>query len=181
MKIALLGTRGIPASYSGFETCVEQLGKRLVERGHEVTVYCRTPPHHLSRRRLSRHAARQAAHDRQQVSGHARPLLLLVAARPAGTLRHRPLLHRRQQPSHLDSTAERSQDPAQRRRAGLEAREVAHRSQRSTSSSPNTCATILPNVYLTDSTVVQRYYQDRYGSTPPYIPYGSDVEITAAG
>ena len=39
MKIALLGTRGIPASYSGFETCVEQLGQRLVQRGHQVTVY----------------------------------------------------------------------------------------------------------------------------------------------
>lgn len=29
MNIALLGTRGIPASYSGFETCVEQLGQRF--------------------------------------------------------------------------------------------------------------------------------------------------------
>jgi glycosyltransferase involved in cell wall biosynthesis len=42
MKIALIGTRGVPASYGGFETCVEELGKRLVDRGHEVTVYCRT-------------------------------------------------------------------------------------------------------------------------------------------
>jgi glycosyltransferase involved in cell wall biosynthesis len=41
MKIAMLGTRGVPANYGGFETCVEELGKRLVERGHEVTVYCR--------------------------------------------------------------------------------------------------------------------------------------------
>lgn len=41
MKIALIGTRGVPANYGGFETCVEELGKRLVERGHEVTVYCR--------------------------------------------------------------------------------------------------------------------------------------------
>jgi glycosyltransferase involved in cell wall biosynthesis len=41
MKIALIGTRGIPANYGGFETCVEELGKRLVKRGHEVTVYCR--------------------------------------------------------------------------------------------------------------------------------------------
>ena len=45
MKIALLGTRGVPASYSGFETCVEQLGQRLVERGHDITVYARA--HHI--------------------------------------------------------------------------------------------------------------------------------------
>ena len=42
MRIAFLGTRGVPASYSGFETCVEQVGKRMVALGHEVTVFCRT-------------------------------------------------------------------------------------------------------------------------------------------
>src|ERR1043166_4185844 len=41
MRIALLGTRGIPANYGGFETFAEELSKRLVERGHSVTVYCR--------------------------------------------------------------------------------------------------------------------------------------------
>jgi glycosyltransferase involved in cell wall biosynthesis len=47
MKIAILGTRGIPASYSGFETAVEQLASRLSDRGHEVVVYCR--PHVVDR------------------------------------------------------------------------------------------------------------------------------------
>lgn len=36
-----MGTRGVPATYGGFETFYEELGKRLVERGHTVTVYCR--------------------------------------------------------------------------------------------------------------------------------------------
>ena len=43
MRIALVGTRGVPARYGGFETCVEQVGLRLVRAGHEVVVYCRTP------------------------------------------------------------------------------------------------------------------------------------------
>src|SRR5512146_766357 len=43
MKIAILGTRGIPARYGGFETLAEQLANRLAERGHQVTVYCRRP------------------------------------------------------------------------------------------------------------------------------------------
>jgi len=43
MKIAMVGTRGVPARYGGFETAVEEIGSRLVERGHEVTVYCRRP------------------------------------------------------------------------------------------------------------------------------------------
>jgi glycosyltransferase involved in cell wall biosynthesis len=43
MRIAMLGTRGVPAAYSGFETCVEQIGKRLAARGHKVFVYSRAP------------------------------------------------------------------------------------------------------------------------------------------
>lgn len=43
MKIAIVGTRGVPARYGGFETLAEQLSTRLAARGHEVTVYCRRP------------------------------------------------------------------------------------------------------------------------------------------
>jgi glycosyltransferase involved in cell wall biosynthesis len=42
MKLAIIGTRGIPANYGGFETFAEELSTRLVNRGHEVTVYCRS-------------------------------------------------------------------------------------------------------------------------------------------
>lgn len=43
MKVAILGTRGVPALYGGFETAVEEIGSRLAARGYEVTVYCRNP------------------------------------------------------------------------------------------------------------------------------------------
>ncbi|WP_127843426.1 DUF1972 domain-containing protein [Actinomyces wuliandei] len=39
----MLGTRGVPARYGGFETAVEEVGARLVARGHQVLVYCRNP------------------------------------------------------------------------------------------------------------------------------------------
>ena len=39
----MLGTRGVPAQYGGFETAVEEIGARLVKMGHEVVVYCRNP------------------------------------------------------------------------------------------------------------------------------------------
>lgn len=42
MRIAILGTRGIPANYGGFETFAEELSTRLAARGHEVTVYGRS-------------------------------------------------------------------------------------------------------------------------------------------
>ncbi len=42
MKLAIVGCRGVPARYGGFETLAEELGRRLVDRGHRVTVYGRT-------------------------------------------------------------------------------------------------------------------------------------------
>jgi glycosyltransferase involved in cell wall biosynthesis len=42
LRIAILGTRGIPAAYGGFETFAEQLAVRLARRGHDVTVYGRS-------------------------------------------------------------------------------------------------------------------------------------------
>jgi glycosyltransferase involved in cell wall biosynthesis len=42
MRIALLGTRGIPARYGGFETFAEELSARLAASGHSVTVYTRS-------------------------------------------------------------------------------------------------------------------------------------------
>ncbi|HTC94484.1 MAG TPA: glycosyltransferase [Terriglobales bacterium] len=41
MKIALLGTRGIPNRYGGFEAFYEKLSQYLANDGHEVSVYCR--------------------------------------------------------------------------------------------------------------------------------------------
>ena len=58
MKIALIGTRGIPATYSGFETAVEHLAHEFTARGHEVTVYCR--PHMTEHR--DEHAGARLVH-----------------------------------------------------------------------------------------------------------------------
>lgn len=41
MKIAVLGIRGIPASYSGFETCAQETTTYWSEKGEDVLVYCR--------------------------------------------------------------------------------------------------------------------------------------------
>lgn len=41
-RVALIGSRGVPARYGGFETLIGELGPRLVERGYEVTIYCRS-------------------------------------------------------------------------------------------------------------------------------------------
>lgn len=42
LRIAFIGGRGVVSKYSGIETYYEEIGKRLAEMGHDVTVYCRT-------------------------------------------------------------------------------------------------------------------------------------------
>ncbi|MEV8212995.1 DUF1972 domain-containing protein [Leifsonia sp. NPDC077715] len=42
LRIAMIGTRGVPAAYGGFETAVDEIGRRMAADGAEVTVYCRT-------------------------------------------------------------------------------------------------------------------------------------------
>ena len=40
LKIAIIGSRGYPYVYSGYETLVKELSERLVKKGHYVRVYC---------------------------------------------------------------------------------------------------------------------------------------------
>ncbi len=65
LRIALIGTRGVPAAYGGFETAVEEVGRRLVDRGHSVLVYGRDAgtvgDHHLGMRRVTLPSVKQKA------------------------------------------------------------------------------------------------------------------------
>lgn len=180
MNIALLGTRGIPASYSGFETCVEQLGQRLVERGHQVTVYCR-----------SHHVAYQGSHYK----GMQLVKLPTIANKYLDTIVHSFI-------SSLHALARRY-DVALYFIAGNSPvtwiprlvstktilnvdgldwkREKWPTFAKKYIQFAEYLATKLPTAYLTDSRVVQGYYHDRFGSEPPYIPYGSEVETVPPG
>jgi glycosyltransferase involved in cell wall biosynthesis len=43
LKIAMIGSKGLPALFGGIERHVEEIGRRLAERGHEITVFGRKP------------------------------------------------------------------------------------------------------------------------------------------
>ncbi|MGN6445473.1 DUF1972 domain-containing protein [Amnibacterium sp.] len=66
MRIAMIGTRGVPAAYGGFETAIEEIGQRLIGAGHDVTVYGRatggnSPREHLGMRLVNLPALRSKA------------------------------------------------------------------------------------------------------------------------
>lgn len=180
MNIALLGTRGIPASYSGFETCVEQLGQRLVERGHQVTVYCRA--HHIT-------------YTGTHYKGIRLVKLPTIANKYLDTIIHSFIssLHAITQhydvalyfiagnspitwiPRLVGTKTVLNVDGLDWRRAKwpLLAKKYIKFAEY--------LAVKIPNIYITDSRIVQRYYCDRFGNEPLYIPYGSEVEIVPPG
>jgi glycosyltransferase involved in cell wall biosynthesis len=180
LKIALMGTRGVPASYSGFETCVEQLGQRLVERGHEVTVYCRS--HHVT-------------YPESHYKGMRLVKLPTIANKYLDTMVHSFIssLHAlgRRYDVALYFIAGNSPVTWIPRLVGTKTllnvdgldwkREKWPAFAKKYIQFAEYLATKLPNGYLTDSTVVQAYYRDRFGSEPAYIPYGSEVEKAPAG
>lgn len=64
MKIAILGSRGVPALYGGFETAAQEIGQRLVASGHEVVVYSRNKGQTLTEFRGMRIRNLPAIHHR---------------------------------------------------------------------------------------------------------------------
>lgn len=180
MRIAMLGTRGIPASYSGFETCVEQLGQRLVERGHEVTVYCRS--HHIE-------------YDEPTYKGMKLVKLPTIANKYLDTLVHSFLSSVHALPKRYDIAlyfiAGNSPVTWIPRIVGTRTilnvdgldwkREKWPKAAKQYIKVAEFLATKLPTTYLTDSQVVQGYYKDRFNDEPAYIVYGSEVEKLPRG
>jgi glycosyltransferase involved in cell wall biosynthesis len=180
MRIALLGTRGVPASYSGFETCVEQLGRRLVERGHEVTVYCRS--HHIK-------------YDARTYKGMHLVKLPTVPNKYLDTIVHSFLssLHGllRQYDVALYFIAANSPVTWIPRLVGTKTllnvdgldwkRDKWPPAARQYIQFAEYLATKLPTGCVTDSRQVQSYYAERFGREPAYIPYGSEVNRVPPG
>lgn len=180
LKIAMLGTRGVPASYSGFETCVEQLGKRLAARGHEVVVYCRS--HHIT-------------YPGDTYEGMRLVKLRSIQNKYLDTIVHSLLstLHALFQRFDIGLYFIAGNSPLTwiLRLAGTRTilnvdgldwkREKWPLLAKMYIQCAEYLATKLSTAYLTDSRVVQDYYRNRFGSIPTYIPYGSEVRRVQPG
>ena len=180
MNIALLGTRGVPASYSGFETRVEELGSRLVERGHQVTVYCRS--HHID-------------YDQPTYKGMRLIKLPTIANKYLDTIVHSFLssLHALTQGYDvaLYFIAGNSLVTWIPRLAGQRAllnvdgldwkREKWPPLAKRYIQFAEYMSTVLPDAIITDSRVVQRYYEETYQASSTYIAYGAELPRRAPG
>jgi glycosyltransferase involved in cell wall biosynthesis len=175
MRIGIFGTRGIPASYGGFETFAEHLATRLVARGHDVTVYCRA--HYVSPRQL-------------EYQGVTLKVLPTIRHKYFDTVVHTLLSVVWAVPRRFDATlmCNAANAPAtlilrltgtpvainvdglehKRKKWNWLGRQYYRIAER--------LSTIFPNVTVTDAQVIHDYYLARYNAPSEMITYGSEVE-----
>jgi len=172
MKIALLGTRGIPANYGGFETFAEELSVRLARRGHEVTVYCRSN-YMKTRDRVYRGVRLQRLptipHKYFDTIAHTFLSTLHLLFR-----RFDAVLYCNGANSIFTIAPRLLGMPTALNVDGLERkRRKWNAAARAWYAVSERLSTWLPNELITDAAVIQRYYLERYGKPSRLIAYGT--------
>jgi glycosyltransferase involved in cell wall biosynthesis len=175
MRIAILGTRGIPASYGGFETFAEHLATRLVARGHQVTVYCRA--HYVSPRQLEFHGVRLQVlptirHKYFDTVVHAFFSALHAVPKRfdvalicnAANAPFAPILRLTGTPTAINVDGLEHK----RKKWGWLGRRYYRLAEY--------LSTLLPNEMVTDAQVIQNYYLAKHKAASTMIAYGSEVE-----
>lgn len=174
MKLAILGTRGIPANYGGFETFAEELSVRLAARGHEVTVYCR--PRYVPKTLTTYKGVRlrslpTLSHKYLDTVIHT----MLASAHATGVGYDAVLVCNAANafscgwPRLAGTRVALNVDGIERKRRKWNALGRAWYlvSER--------LATWFPNAVVTDALVIQQYYETRYHTASTFIPYGCSV------
>jgi len=177
MKLAILGTRGIPANYGGFETFAEELSVRLAARGHDVTVYGRS---------------RNIRHREKTFNGVKLSILPTIGTKHLDTVVHTFLSVFHALPGRFDcllvcnaanalftivprlfrTPVALNVDGIERLRKkwGLAGRTYYRLSEY--------LATMIPNVIVTDADVIRDYYWKTYRKRSTMIAYGCNCDRT---
>jgi len=175
MRIAILGTRGIPASYGGFETFAEHLSTRLVARGHEVTVYCRA--HYVSPRQLEYHGVKLKVLPTIRHKYFDTVVHTFLSAIHAVSGRYDAALICNCANAPFSPILRLAGTPVAINVDGLEhKRKKWGRLGRRYYRFAEYLSTLLPNEMVTDAQVIQDYYQVRHNAPSTMIAYGSEVE-----
>jgi len=176
MNIAIMGTRGIPANYGGFETFAEELSTRLASRGHKVTVYCRS---------------NIIAYEGEYYRGVRLIILPTISHKYLDTVAHTFLsvwhafFKEKFDVILICNSANSLFSFVPRLRGmrvavnvdGLEwKRKKWSRIGQWFYRVSEFLATLLPNEIVTDAKDIQRYYWRKFHKASTYIPYGAPIE-----
>ncbi len=171
LRIALLGTRGIPANYGGFETFAEELSTRLVARGHQVTVYCREKepgPHYRGVRRQYLPTIRHKYFDTLAHTGFSTLHLLAHRADVVLFCNGANAIYT-WLPRLLGMPVAINVDGLERNRKKWNqlAKKWYHLSE--------WLSTFCPTRIVTDAAEIERYYRETYSAPSTFIPYGAEL------
>lgn len=173
MHVAILGTRGVPAQYGGFETAAEEVGARLVSLGHDVTVYARNPQQTLESFKGMRVVNLPAIHHRiAETLSHTAlsSVHAIIRDRPdvavvmnSGNAPFIPPLIRAGIPSvvHMDGLEARRE-----KWRGMGARYYRWAEKK---------AVKWADRVIADSREIQKIIESEYQCSPAFIPYGAEV------
>ncbi|MEV6636736.1 glycosyltransferase family 4 protein [Actinoplanes sp. NPDC051470] len=172
LRIAMVGQKGMPATYGGIERHVEELGARLVALGHEVTVYCRDsydamPMDQYRGVRLRR--TRTIATKHFDAIAHA-------ATATLAALKDKPDV------LHYHGIGPGLVAPLPRYLSRVRVVQTIHgldnqrakwgRLARAVLGAAHWCSGRVPDVRITVSRTLATHYQDRFGTDTRYVPNG---------
>lgn len=175
-----MGSRGVPAAYGGFETLAEELGARLAERGHEVTVYGRShvvPPGLREHRGMRLRVLPTVRHKYLDTVAHTglsvvdglfrKFDVVLIVNNANAPFAIVPRLGGAKVALNVD---------------GLEwQRGKWNRLGRWYYQACAWLSPKLPIALISDARVIAEYYRERFGKPTVFIPYGSDARRIAPG
>ncbi|MDM7994256.1 MAG: DUF1972 domain-containing protein [Acidobacteriota bacterium] len=175
MKIAIIGTRGIPANYGGFETFAEECAAGLVSRGHQVTVYARA--HYVSRTLKTYRGARLVVLPTLQWKYTDTVAHTFLSILHALACRYDGILICNAANSIFAWMPRLFGTPVVVNVDGIERhRRKWNRIGKAYYRLGEYLSTCCPNVIVTDARVIQQYYRDRYGAASVFIPYGATTQ-----
>ncbi len=176
MRIAILGTRGIPACYGGFETFAEELSTRLAARGHDVVVYTRQRPTAACYRGVRLRYLPTIRHKYFDTVAHTflSTLHLLGHRTDAALYCNAANAVFTWMPRLAGVPVALNVDGLERKRKKWNwlARTWYLISER--------LATVCPNAVVSDAAKIAEYYQKCYGKRTHFIPYGAETGKAAA-
>ncbi|MBV9268491.1 MAG: DUF1972 domain-containing protein, partial [Acidobacteriaceae bacterium] len=171
MRIALLGTRGIPANYGGFETFAEELSVRLSERGHDVTVYCRAPHHASEYRGVHLRYLPTIRHKYLDTVAHTALSTLDLLMR-----RFDAVLYCNAANAVFAAAPRLLAMPTALNVDGVERhRKKWNRLAKAWYLMSEWIATWSASAVVTDAERIREYYLERYGKDSLFIPYGAEI------
>lgn len=173
MRIALLGTRGIPANYGGFETFAEELSVRLAERGHQVTVCGRTPYPQEMYRGVRVRSLPTIRHKYFDTLAHTFISTLWLMGQPCDVA-----LYCNAANAIFTVLPRMRGIPVALNVDGIERkRRKWNRFAKAWYLGSEYLATKFPSLIVADAKVIQDYYEERYGKPSTFIAYGADTRI----